>query len=69
MAIRVSQEIPVYEIGEKETEIGNRFVGVVQIQSHWNRDAWVVLVVTGEKYAVAAADLLAAIENARNVNR
>jgi len=65
--IKVSQTIRIYEENDKEVPIKiDKYMGV---ESHWNRDERVILVIDGERITVIAADLEAAISNATNINR
>ena len=69
--IQVKQDIPVHEIDG--TDAGGSIVPpLVQVSSYWTyqrTDKWVTLIVDGTRYTVSAQDLLAAIENALNINR
>lgn len=65
--IKVSDEVPVYEINDTEATGLER--PTISVQSHWNRDAFVVLVVDGKRYTVTARDLQAATNNATNSAR
>lgn len=65
--IKVSQQVRIYEEGDKEIRLGtSRFMGV---ESHWNRDEMVILEIGKERITVLADDLEAAIRNATNINR
>lgn len=62
--IKVSNEVPVYEIdGTATSGIPQPTIGV---GSHWNRDNFVVLTVDGKKITVCARDLKAAVDNSTN---
>lgn len=64
--IKVKNEVKIHERNDEDIALlENRCIGV---ESHWNNEEKVVLVVDGERYAVAAKDLLCAIENATNTN-
>jgi len=66
--IKVNQEVDILEENDKEVYSDGKTIGV---ESHWNHNDWVVLVIGDKRYriAVAADDLEAAIDNAQNVNR
>jgi len=64
--ISVKNEVKVYEIDNKEV---NWQKNSIQVVSHWNYDNKIVLVIDDKFYTVSANDLVAAIENAQNVNR
>ena len=64
--IRVQQSIEVHELDGKEAPHKGLVIGV---DSHWNRRNFIVLIVNEHRYTVVGADLLAAVENARNINR
>jgi len=42
---------------------------IIKIKSHWNSSDKVVIQLDSDEYVVFAKDLIAAIENARNVAR
>lgn len=65
--IKVSNEITVYETNG--TESSGLPMPTISVASHWNRDSLVVLGVAGQKVAVSARDLQAAIANAINTAR
>ena len=58
--IKVSNEIKTYEGGQ---------VDKLQVNSHWNDNKMVSIVIDGKQYTVCAADLKAAIDNATNIAR
>lgn len=62
--IKVSNTLTVYEVGGQETKVGS--VPKLEVRSHWNRQALIVLEIGGQSYTVAADDLTAAIRNATN---
>jgi len=65
--IKVSQQVEIYEENDKEVPIGtNKYMGV---ESHWNHNERVILVIEGKRITVIADDLEAAITNATNINR
>lgn len=64
--IKVKNEIKVYEIDNKEVDWQKNSI---QVLSHWNEDAKIVLVIDDKCYTVSANDLETAIKNATNVNR
>jgi len=59
--IKVTSEVQCYEVNGQECT-GPR----VRVDSHWNRDAMVVLDIDGKRYTVSASDLIAALHNATN---
>ena len=65
--IRVLCEVPVIEIDNRKVSIIDN--NSINVESHWNLDQCVVLVVGGKRYTVKAAELRVAIENATNVER
>jgi len=67
MTIKVENILTCYEIqGEK----CDSFCVKLKVESHWNRDEFVVLQFEdGKKYTVIARELKAAIDNARNIVR
>lgn len=60
--IKVSNEIKTYEGGQLDKP-------VIQLNSHWNDNKMVVIVIDGKQYTVCAADLKAAVDNATNTAR
>ncbi len=65
MAIRVENVVKAYE--KNGTEVRTPERPEFKIHSHWNRNEFVVVEMPdGEQYAVLAADLKYAIENATN---
>lgn len=65
--IKVANEITVYEVNGKKTDIVP--TPTMAVLSHWNQNSLVVLDVAGTKVTVAARDLQAAIHNATNTAR
>jgi hypothetical protein len=65
--IRVNNKVKVYEQDNVQLPV-NENVELV-VESHWNRDDCVVLIVDGKKYTVIGKDLHAAIINAKNCAR
>ncbi len=65
--IKVTNEIRVYEIDNKETT--GRLQPRIEVESHWNRPDFIKLVLDGKSYTVVASDLTAAIRNAANTAR
>ncbi len=65
--IKVRNEVTVYETNGRETS--GCPLPAIAVESHWNRDSMVVLMVGGQKVTVSARDLQAAIANATNVSR
>lgn len=65
--IKVEQEVEIYEENGKEVPIGTK--KVMGVESHWNRNEWVILRVGSNRVAIKARDLRAATENATNVSR
>ena len=65
--IQVKNEIRVYEVDDKD--VGFKEGPEFTVENHWNQTAYVVVSIDGKKYTVVAADLMAAIKNATNVNR
>jgi hypothetical protein len=66
--MKVSTEIAVYEVDGKASPMidGPKLT----VESHWNRDALVVLAApNGATVTVAGSHLVAAIANARNWHR
>ena len=59
----VATTLDVYEIDGQETKLTRP---VIMVQSHWNHDEMIVLVIDGVERAVLARQLTAAIANARN---
>jgi len=64
--IKVNCDVTLFEIDGKDAATDNKRI---QVNSHWNRPALVVLVVDGKSFTVAADDLKAAIANATNTSR
>ena len=67
--IKVQQTIEVYELDGKQETLSGMERSQIGIDSHWNRSAFIVLVINGHRYTVVGKDLQAAVENARNINR
>ena len=66
--IKVSNSVKVYEVDGKE--IKSLDYPQIKVDSHWNRNEFIVLQSEdGKKYTVCSRDLIAAIENATNINR
>ena len=63
--IEVKQSIQIYEKNGSECK-ANECLGV---NSHWNRNCMVILVVDGKEFGVLASDLIHAVKNAQNSNR
>ncbi len=64
-SIDVRSEIEIYEVDGKEVELGIDPPKLV-VESHWNRDEFVVLTLDGKSVTVEADKLRKAIENATN---
>ena len=64
--IKVNSEVNIQEDRGQEVTLGNRRL---HVESHWNRNEWVVLTIGDERVTVDASDLEAAIKNARNSAR
>lgn len=64
MRIKVEQTIEIYEENGAELPVGiNKSLG---IESHWNRNERVVLVLGNKRITIIGSDLLTAIHNAMN---
>lgn len=65
--IKIKQTIEIYEENDEQVPMGiNKSMGV---ESHWNRDERVILVVGKRRITVIGQDLITAIQNAMNTNR
>lgn len=62
--MKVKNEIEIYELDDTEVSSANRIH--IGIDSHWNSNDRIVLVVAGKRYTVIAEDLRKAITNATN---
>lgn len=51
----------------EELEVNN--MPKIYVQSHWNRNNMVYVVIQGVKYLIDAQDMIEAIKNCRNINR
>lgn len=67
--IKVQQSIQVYEFDGEETSVAPGGELLIGIDSDWDQRNLIVLAIGEHRYTVVGADLLAAVENARNVNR
>lgn len=75
--IAVTNRLPVYEVDGKRVESStDEDCPVLRVASHWNEDSKVVIDLAPEgegnehhKVTVSARDLLAAVNNATNINR
>lgn len=65
--IKVKQEVQIYEEDDKDVALGER--KYIEVESHWNYNERVILVVEGKRITVLEDDLRAAITNATNINR
>jgi len=64
--IKVSQSVEVYERYDKEVPVGTNCS--IRVESHWNINRRVILVISGERLTVIGSDLITAIQNAMNSN-
>ena len=64
MKVEVKQKIEVYEINDEDVPIGK--TETMSVDSHWNRDEFVVLGFRGKRLTVTASNLQDAIRNATN---
>ena len=63
--IKVINEVKIYEINNKEVDtLKNTLI----VESHWNRDDYVVLKFDDKEITVSARDLKYALDNATNTN-
>jgi endonuclease V-like protein UPF0215 family len=62
--IKITQEIKIYEVDDKEVPVGQDFT--LGILSHWNWNDHVIIVSNGKKVTVSGTDLIRAIQNAMN---
>jgi hypothetical protein len=63
MSLTVHNEMRVYEIDGDDCDFTkNHHIGV---NSHWNRNEFVVLVIGSKRYTVVGNDLVAAVRNAQ----
>ena len=67
--IKVKQTIQAYEVNGEEVGVGKLGDIIIKVNSHWNRDYFVVLAIEGKEYTVSASDLTAAIKNAQNTSK
>lgn len=68
MTIKVHSSIPIYERSGDVTEAPHK--DCLTVQSHWNRNEFVILHLAEEMtITVNASDLCAAIQNAQNSNK
>jgi len=65
--IKVKQTVEIYEENGGEIPLG--ISKHMTVESHWNRDERVILVIGRRRITVIAADLQAALDNATNTNR
>ena len=65
--IKVKQEVEIYE--EDDEEIKGLEGKHLTVESHWNWDERVTLVIGRKRYTVLGDDLKTAIDNAMNINR
>jgi len=65
--IKVKQTVEIYEENGEEIPLG--ISKHMTVESHWNRDEWVILVIGRRRITVLVADLQAALVNATNTNR
>ncbi len=61
--VDIRQTIQIYEEDDEELSGGGKLLG---IDSHWNRNDMVILVIGRKKYTVVADDLILAVKNAMN---
>jgi len=62
--IEIKQKVKAYEVDDTDVPVGvDKTVGV---DSHWNRDNWVVLHIGRNRYTVVGDDMKTAIDNAMN---
>lgn len=62
MKIEVEQKVEIYEIDDEEVSTNKK----LEVNSHWNRDEFVVLKFEGISITVDADNLRDAIRNATN---
>jgi hypothetical protein len=65
--ITVKQIVEVYEENGETVPIG--LTKTIGVDSHWNHNEWVVLVIDRRRLTVKGSDLEAAITNAMHSNR
>ena len=65
--VKVKQEIEVYEIDGEAVGIGETVS--MAVNSHWNRNEFVVIGFNGKELTVVGDDLKTAIKNAENSGR
>lgn len=64
MAVKVTQEIDIYEIDGSDTDSLEK--PKMGIDSHWNNEDFVILRIGKKTYTVVGDDLKTAIDNAMN---
>jgi len=65
--IEVKQKVEIYEENGESIPIG--VTKNINVESHWNHDEWIILVVGKRRITVKGQDLITAIHNAMNINR
>jgi len=67
--IKVTNEVEPYEVDGNESSGLKSSKDLLIVESHWNRDSFVVLKYKGKSITVIASDLNSAISNATRSNR
>ena len=65
--IKVKQTVEIYEENDAEVPIGTN--KSIEVESHWNWNERVILVIGRRRITVIGEDLITAIQNAMNTNR
>jgi hypothetical protein len=64
--IKVKSDVRVIEVNNETLSVGDDVY--VYIESHWNSNKLINLVVDGKTYTIKSNDIIAAITNATNSN-
>lgn len=67
--IKVINEVEPYEVDGSEVNGLKSSKKLLAVESHWNRNEFVILDYDGKSITVLARDLISAINNSTNSNR